>query len=460
MVDKTVGGYRRPFGTRGYRGDAMTDLGQTELEQVAARSWLFGYPLVLMDTTRRVMTGHGQAMNAFDHMRSFPDHTFTDVVSPNADTLFSVAWLDLRAEPIVLSIPEMAGRFHMMPMSSGWTDVFFSPGTRTTGERGGDFVIVGPDWSGPVPSGVTRVDAPTNMVFLVGRTGTAGTKDFLSVHRLQDQYLLTPLSRFEPDAPSPRSIEPWPSTQDFSAPADQVARMDGPTFFGRLARLLADNPPQAADGPAMDDLSRLGIAPSTSDEPVTASDPAVAAAIAAGPSAGQALLRQAGGPTEADKVNGWVTRRGLGNFGSDYAKRADAALTGLGANLDADSVYARAGVDSEGRPLGGHHRYRMHFPPGELPPVRGFWSLTLYNDKQFFVDNPIDRYAIGDRDDIAPGPDGSVDILIQHDEPDEGLESNWLPAPTGSFNVILRAYWPEQSILNGAWTAPPLVRVD
>ena len=184
----------------------MTDLGRADLEQAAAQSWLYGYPLVLMDTTRRVMTGHGQPVNTFDHMRSFPDHTFTDVVSPNADTLYSVAWLDLRAEPIVLSIPEMAGRFHMMPMCSAWTDVFFSPGSRTTGDIGGDFVIVGPSWSGPLPSGVTRIDSPTNMVFVVGRTGTAGTKDYLAVHRLQDQYLLTPLSRYEPDAPTPRTI--------------------------------------------------------------------------------------------------------------------------------------------------------------------------------------------------------------------------------------------------------------
>jgi hypothetical protein len=205
-------------------------------------------------------------------------------------------------------------------------------------------------------------------------------------------------------------------------------------------------------------LAQLGITPSTEDTPATPSDPAVAAAIAAGPSAGQALLRQAG--ERAEKVNGWVIRRGLGEYGTDYARRAQTALVSLGANLDADSVAPRATVDEQGRPLNGHHRYRMHFAPGELPPVRGFWSLTVYNDKQFFVDNPIDRYAIGDRDDIAPGPDGSVDILIQHDEPGPNLESNWLPAPTGSFNVTLRAYWPEQSILNGSWTPPPLTRLD
>ena len=429
-----------------------------DLDQVAAEAWLFGYPLVLMDVTRRVTSGHGPPVNTFDHMRSFPDYTFTDVASPNADTLYSLAWLDLRAEPIVLSIPDLGGRFHTFPMASGWTDVFFSPGSRTTGEGGADYAIVGPGWTGTLPADVTRVDAPTNMVYVAGRTGTAGTRDFLAVHELQDMYLLTPVSRFEPDAPFPEPVEAWPSTKDFSAPVDQVARMDGPTFFGRLARLLADNPARDSDGPAMAGLAQLGITPSTEDTPATSSDPAVAAAIAAGPSAGQALLRQAG--ERAEKVNGWVIRRGLGEYGTDYARRAQTALVSLGANLDADSVVPRATVDEQGRPLNGHHRYRMHFAPGELPPVRGFWSLTVYNDKQFFVDNPIDRYAIGDRDDIAPGPDGSVDILIQHDEPGPHLESNWLPAPTGSFNVILRAYWPEQSVLNGAWTPPPLTRLD
>jgi len=429
-----------------------------DLDQVAAEAWLFGYPLVLMDVTRRVTSGHGPPVNTFDHMRSFPDYTFTDVASPNADTLYSLAWLDLRAEPIVLSIPDLGGRFHTFPMASGWTDVFFSPGSRTTGEGGADYAIVGPGWTGTLPADVTRVDAPTNMVYVAGRTGTAGTRDFLAVHELQDMYLLTPVSRFEPDAPFPEPVEAWPSTKDFSAPVDQVARMDGPTFFGRLARLLADNPARDSDGPAMAGLAQLGITPSTEDTPATSSDPAVAAAIAAGPSAGQALLRQAG--ERAEKVNGWVIRRGLGEYGTDYARRAQTALVSLGANLDADSVAPRATVDEQGRPLNGHHRYRMHFAPGELPPVRGFWSLTVYNDKQFFVDNPIDRYAIGDRDDIAPGPDGSVDILIQHDEPGPHLESNWLPAPTGSFNVILRAYWPEQSVLNGAWTPPPLTRLD
>jgi hypothetical protein len=434
----------------------------TDLDQLAAESWIFGYPLVLMDVTRRAMTGNGHQPNTFQHLRSFPDHTFTDVVSPNADTLYSAAWLDLRAEPIVLSVPGLDRRYYMMPMLSGWTDVFASPGSRTTGGEPGDFAIVGPSWSGELPAGLIRLDSPTAMAWLIGRTGTAGTKDYLAVHRLQDQYQLTPLSRFEPDAPVGRTVRPLPTSREGSAPVDQVARMDGPTFFGRLAELLGDNPPQAEDIAAVAKLAELGIQ-ARDENWVTAgpnADPAIQAAIAGGPSAGQARLRGVGEQLVRNRVDGWSIPRGLGDYGVDYDRRAYVALIDLGAILDADAVYPHATVDSQGRGLSGGHRYRLHFTPGQLPPVRGFWSLTLYNDKQFFVDNPIDRYAIGDRDDIVFDDDGSLDILVQHDDPGPGWEPNWLPAPTGSFNVFLRTYWPEETILNGTWTPPALVRFD
>jgi hypothetical protein len=425
----------------------------TDAEQLAAESWIFGYPLVLMDVTRSVMSAEGHPPNTFQHLRAFPDHTFTDVVSPNADTLYSTAWLDLRAEPVVLTLPDLGDRYVMMPMLSAWTDVFAAPGSRTTGSAGGDFAIVGPGWTGELPDGVSRIDSPTALAWLIGRTGTAGTRDYLAVHRLQDQYQLTPLSRFVPDAPPPQRFEALPAATSHLAPVDQVARMDGPTFFGALAALLVDNPPSAADAPALAKLERLGVRPG---QPLSTSEPA----LAAGPSAGQALLRRIGEQTDANKVNGWTIVRGLGDYGTDYDRRAYVALIGLGANLDADAVYPYATVDDHGRGLGGGHSYLLHFGPGQQPPVRGFWSLTLYDDKQFFVDNPIDRYAIGDRDALGWHEDGSLDILIQHEDPGPDWESNWLPAPTGSFNVVLRAYWPEPEVLDGRWTPPAVTRLD
>jgi hypothetical protein len=385
-------------------------------------------------------------------MRSFPDPSFTDVVAPNVDTLYSSAWLDLRAEPVILSLPYMGERYHVMPMLSGWTDVFAAPGSRTTGQDGGDFAVCPPNWYGELPADVARIDAPTTMVWIQCRTSAAGTKDYLAAHALQNNYLLSPLSEYNnvaaPDEP------PLPTTMDVSAPVDQVARMDGPEFFNRMASLLADNP--APDPAFVDNLGVLGLRPGW---PVELSDPAVAAAVAGAPSAGQARLRRLGAELEGERVKGWSITRGLGAYGRDYAKRACVAFLGLDANLDADGIYPHAILDGDGRALNGGSQYVLHFEPDQLPPVNGFWSLTMYDDKQFFVDNPIDRYAIGDRDDLAYGDDGSLDIRIQQESPDPRLASNWLPAPTGSFNAILRAYWPRQPILDGSWTPPPLVRL-
>jgi hypothetical protein len=419
---------------------------ETDLRQTAVDTWIFGYPLVLMDFTRRAMK---RPLNTFHHVRAFPDHTFTEVVSPNADTLYSSAWLDLRPEPVVLSIPVIRDRFWMMPALSGWTEVFTAPGSRTVGDQGADIALCPPGWGGNLPRELTRVDAPTAMAWLIGRIATAGTRDYLAVHALQDQFRLTPLSVYDEAEPPPQVVEEWPETTDTTAPVDQVARLDGATFFRRLNELLVDNPVGPADGAAMAGLVAL----------TDSTNPEVAAAIAAAPAAGQAELRRIAAEAEAAKVNGWTFPRGLGEYGNDYHRRAFTAYARLGANLDADAVYPHTTVDSEGRALSGAHRYRVHFDSGALPPVRGFWSLTLYDDKQFFVDNPIDRYAVGDRDRLHLNPDGSLDLLVSHEAPESEPESNWLPSPTGSFNVMLRAYWPQREALDGEWVPPPLERL-
>lgn len=427
-----------------------------DLDGLAAQAWIFGYPLVLMDVSRQVMTAHGGPANTFEHQRAFPDHTFTDVVTPNADTLYSSAWLDLRAEPVVLSMPDLTGRYHMMPMLSAWTDVFAAPGSRTSGEGGGEYAICPPGWDGDLPAGVARVDAPTCLVWLVGQTSAAGTKDYLAVHALQNNMLLTPLSQYADGGEPPRPVPPLATTTEESTPVDQVARMDGPTFFGRLASLLADNPPAPADRAFVDSLGVLGLRPG---QPLAESDPAAVSAMGAAPSLGQAELRRLGNEMRQDTVNGWSIQRGLGSYGTDYGRRAHVAFQGLGANLDADAIYPHATVDGEGRALNGGHQYVVHFDAGALPPVNGFWSLTVYDDKQFFVDNPIDRYAIGDRDALVYGEDGSLDIWIQHEDPGEEFSSNWLPAPSDSFNVFFRAYWPQRAALDGTWAPPPVTRL-
>ncbi|MGI8328492.1 DUF1254 domain-containing protein [Actinomadura scrupuli] len=441
---------------------------EDEVSRVAVDAWLFGYPLVLMELTRRVMTGTPRSadderapMNRFHHLRTVPDATFTKVVAPNVDTLYSSAWLDVGPEPIVLSVPDMGDRYWMMPMLSGWTDVFAAPGSRTTGQAGGHFTITGPGWSGTVPAGSRQVRSPTSLVWIIGRTTIAGIKDYLAVHALQDQMHLTPLSawtgdptEYVPPGTPPASMASTPAME--TPPVDQIAALDGITFFTRLNQLMVANPPHPGDAAALERFGTLGIVPGGGPGPLSTAESINA--VHRAPEGGRAALRRIVGDAADDSVNGWTIYRDLGDYGTDYAKRVLVAALGLGANLDADALYPRATVDATGAPLSGEHRYLLHFDAGERPPVNGFWSLTMYDDKQFFVANPIRRYAVGDRDPLQLNPDGSLDILVQHDPPEAGPEANWLPAPTGSFNVCLRCYWPKPSALSGEWTPPPLRR--
>lgn len=439
------------------RAPARDHLSTDQARKIAEEALVFGYPLVLMDVTRQVMTAPGPthaSINQFHHLRVFPDASFTDVVSPNADTLYSMAWLDLSRGPIVLSLPDTDGRYYLMPLLSAWTDVFESPGKRTTGTHKGEFAIVGPDWKGKLPTGVTELRSPTEMVWLIGRTQTNGTSDYESVNALQNKYRLCSLNDA---AASKRTEQPQGSALDTrTPPVEQVARMDALTFFGRLATLLVGNPPHNVDEPMMQKLAQLGVRPGEAFEP----DRAIRAELDAAIKTALNRIKDAAQGAPEDLVNGWAIYRQLGAYGSNYDKRALVAWFGLGANLDADAVYPSTRVDAEGQPLSGANRYVLHFEPGRLPPVNAFWSLTLYNEQQAFVDNPIDRCALGDRDELEQNADGSLDLYLQHESPGQDRESNWLPAPQGSFKLILRLYWPKPEALEGAWQPPPVRRVD
>ncbi len=446
-------------------GSATADP-RSEAVQLIADAYLFGYPLVLTDVTRAISTnvpdasdGQKAPVNQFVHRREFPDYTFTDVVSPNADTLYSVAWLDLSKEPMVLSVPEMGKRFYMMEMMGAWTDVFASPGSRTTGIGKGDFAVVGPNWKGTLPDGLEPIQSPTNLVWLIGRTQTNGKSDYPAVHAIQDKYRLVPLSAWGKAYQAPANLPVAADIDMKTPPPEQVARMDAAAFFARLNHLMQDNPPAAADAAALERFAKLGIAPG---KPFDAStlDPEVAAALDEGMQAGRARLIAETKVSRGREINGWtILPDNVANFGTDYNTRAVVALVGLGANLPADAIYPHAVADSDGQPLAGAHRYTMRFEKGQLPPVKAFWSITTYNEKQNFIQNPINRYAIGDRDELKFDPDGSLTLYFQKDSPGTDKESNWLPVPEGAFNLFMRLYWPEQAVVDGSWKMPPVERV-
>lgn len=455
-----------PIAKAGAEAGDSARLNEEAAAKIAAEAYIFGFPLVLMDVTREVMTavpnsaGRKAPINQLGHLRQFPDASFTDVVSPNVDTLYSFAWLDLKHEPMVLSVPDADRRYYLMPLLDAWTNVFASPGSRTTGSARHAFAITGPHWRGELPVGVEQIKSPTDLVWLIGRTQTNGKSDYPAVRVFQDKLKLTPLSAWGEKAyQAPANVPVSARVDETTPPPEQVLKMDSTAFFARLNALMKDNPPAAADAPALRRFATIGVAPGQPFNPARL-DNAVARGIERGAAAGkQKLLTDAKKP-HGRQVNGWDFMPDTGNYGTRYDWRAVVALVGLGANLSEDALYPRAAGDSEGRPLDGAQRYRIRFAKGQLPPANAFWSLTLYNDKQALAANPLNRYAIGDRDRLKFDKDGSLTIYLQHDSPGRNLQANWLPTPDGPFNLVLRVYWPKPEMLDGRWQTPPIERVD
>jgi hypothetical protein len=372
-------------------------------------------------------------------------------------TLYSIAWLDLTKEPMIVSVPDTGGRYYLMPMLDMWTDVFASPGKRTTGTGGRTVLIADAEWEGDLPPDVELIRAPTGVAWVLGRTQADGPADFENVHALQDGMSITPLSAWgsyhEPPA---GKVEAGLSKV---RPVEQMARMDAPTYFSLLSRLLQVYRPHANDYPMLDRLARIGL---VIGQPFDAAKlpPALQKALAAAPAPAQ---REIAGFIEraAPIVNGWMMLKSpIGTYGTAYLHRAMVAYIGLGTNTLEDACYPTLVTDGDGQPLSSDQRYVVRFNKQEIPPVRAFWSLTMYNDKQLFADNPINRYAIGDRDDLKFNSDGSLEIFVQRQAPGGERDRNWLPAPaSGGFSMNLRLYWPRREIIDGRWNPPPVKRI-
>ncbi len=425
-----------------------------DLAAVAEDAYIYGYPLLVMDATARQMTNvptpsaASAPVNQLARVDTLPDASFKAVVRPNVDTLYTVAFLDVAKEPMVLHIPDTGGRYYLMPMLDAYTNVVASPGKRTTGTQEQTLAIVGPDWQGTLPDRVTKVQAPTNLVWLIGRTQINGKADLPAVTALTAKYTLTPLSAYGKPYTPPRTDHVDPSIDMTAKPPDVVAKMDPNAYFTRLAQLMKDQPPPARDQVALARFAKLGLSPGRF-QPSPEAQRAISAAPRRALARIQANVAKLGTPHD-----GWMFSTSLGSYDTRYLERAAVALAGLGANLAKDAVYPSAYTDAKGQPLTGENRYVLHFAKGQEPPVNAFWSLTMYDANGYLVANPIDRFAIGDRDKLKRNPDGSLDLLIQHDPPTGDLAANWLPAPAGPFNLTLRLYWPKDPVLEGRWTPP------
>jgi hypothetical protein len=443
-------------------------LSADEATEIAVEAYLYAYPLVVMDVTRRIGTNCQAAdgtkmcapMNQFAHAPGFPDATFTDVVRPNADTLYSSVWFDVTEEPLVIHVPDSRGRYYLLPMLDLWTDVFASPGKRTTGSAEQTFAIVGPHFDGELPKGMDMVRSPTGMGWMIGRTQANGKADFPSVHAFQAGLKAVPLSAWGEDYTPPRLV-PAPKVSS-DPPVEQVAKMTAAAFFARFGELTESNPPHANDNPVLARMKRLGLEPGKRFDFAKAPRKVQQGMKNAIPIASKKIKEGLVAGSSSQVVNGWLMMMPpIGTYGTDYLRRAQIAYGGLGANVIEDALYPSAVADAQGNPFDSDKEYVVHFPKGELPPVRAFWSLTMYNDQQAFADNPLNRYAIGDRDQLKMNKDGSLSIYIQRESPGKTKESNWLPAPkSGGFSMNLRLYWPEMAALNGRWKPPKVKPVS
>jgi hypothetical protein len=443
-----------------------------EARDIAIDAYIYGYSLITTEVTRVQMSnvpkveGLKAPTGQFFNIPRYPPADYRGVSAPNADTLYSIAWLDL-AEPRVFSHPDMGDRFYLFEITDLWmSDSEKSPSKRTADGKAANYLFTGPDWKGEVPAGMKRFPVATRYMVILGRTYADGTEqDYKAVNALQAQYKITPLSAWgKPYTPVSPPVNPNPGFSMTDKPQSVILGMGTEGYFNLMAKLMGgDAPPAAEDAPIIERMAKIGIVPGKPFE-MSKLDPAVQAALKDIP---QTALKkiEANKNSMGEIVNGWVVSKGLGTYGTNYMKRAVVAAFGWPANQERDAVYPYTEVDSTGQTLTGANKYTLTFPKDATPPVNGFWSITMYLIDQgwWFVPNPLNKFTVSLRDNPKFNDDGSLTLYFQNESPGADKEANWLPAPKGDFLPMLRMYWPKDkppSILDGSWKIPQVVKVD
>ena len=448
-----------------------TDPKVKEAVDIATDAYVYGYSLLTTDVTRIQMSNVPAAEalrappNQFINVKRYPPADYRGVSAPNADTLYSLAPIDV-TEPQVFSPPDMGKRYYLFPMVDLWMTIFNSPGSRTTGQKAGTFLLTGPGWKGQVPKGMTHIPVATRYFVILGRTYADGSDaDYKAANALQAQYKITPLAAWgKPYTPVAPAVDANPGISMTDKPQAVILAMGTEGYFNWLAkRMCADAPAYAADAPALARFAKIGIEPCKSFE-LAKLDPAVQAALKDLP---KTALDKIGANQKSlgAMADGWQITKGLGVYGTDYLKRAVVAAFGWPANLQEDAVDPYTLVDEKGDKLSGASKYTLTFAKGKTPPVNAFWSITMYMIDQgwWFVPNKLNKFTVSPRDKLKANPDGSITLYFQKDSPGKDKESNWLPAPEGEFIPMMRMYWPKQkapSILDTSWTPPKVQKVQ
>ncbi|HEY2437259.1 MAG TPA: DUF1254 domain-containing protein [Solirubrobacteraceae bacterium] len=445
---------------------AGAPLTQQQAEAIGLDAYDYGIPLMEFLRQAREQTSvtvpnavADAPINQLGNARMLTNAAHQPIVQPNNDTLYTMGHLDLRAGPLVLHVPGIAGhRYYSFEFLDPYTNVFHYIGTRTTGDGAGTFLIGGPSFHGRTPRGMRLIRSPYELAWAVGRTLVDGPSDLAAAHRVQDGYRLIPLAdyrrgglRWRPSRP--KRIVTKPS---------HLTEPTGLAFFDQLGTALAKNPPPARDRAILAELRTVGLGPGLHPSSEHLSAPVIAGLTAAANdgAAHVAALKLSIAAGSARAHDGWfVPPADTGDYGTDYAFRAVVALNGIAANRPVEAMYIIGVTDSTHALLNGADDYAIHFPAGELPPARYFWSLTMYDKNFYLVANPLNRYELASHSaGLKRNPDGSLDIYLQH-MPPPGHWSNWLPTPaSGQFEVTLRLYGPKGGALAGRYAYPPIMR--
>jgi hypothetical protein len=448
-------------------GSAAQALTADEAKAVAEDAYIYGYSLISVEMSRKVITNVEKPettrapMGQFANLREYPSAAFRDVTAPNADTLYSNAFIDVSEEPWIVSWPDMGDRYYVWEFYDAWVPVVFDPGSRTTGQGAQTYAITGPGWEGTLPEGVTEVKVPTSSIWILARTYSTGTpEDYKAVWALQDQFKLYPLSAWGKDY-TPPAGKVDPSVDMKRSVRASVNALDAEGFFQWMNDLMVDNPPAPEDAAIVARMAEIGVAPG-GDFDLSRFEPDVAAAIEAAPKSAWEKI-EAYTARSGEVKQGWLINLKVGHYGTDYMARAWLSAFGIPANAPKDAVYPVGLTDSDGQPLdASKHDYVIHFASkDDLPPANGFWSLTMYDSGYFFVPNALDRYTLSERNDLAVNADGTIDLYLQKENPGPEKESNWLPAPDGGFIPMFRLYWPKEtppSVLDGSWWPPVIAK--
>jgi hypothetical protein len=425
---------------------------------IATLAYIWGFPLVTTERQFNFVTnpnippgpGRGPA-NMKSCAENLVNASFTDVVTPNSDTLYCLSQFDLTNEPVVIVVPPVEDRYYSFQFLDAYTNDFIYLGTRATGSSGGTYLLAGPDWKGQIPKGMSKIWSPTNLAWLVVRTLVKGPADVANVVAIQGQYDVKPLSEFLGKPATQPAAQANASQKVPIGPQPDLIAPTGIKLYDEIGQAMIGNPLNPPDPALVDKLESIGIGPGRT--PSTQANDTIKVALQTGISEGQKVIdtKLANFGTVE---NGWLVNAGLGIYGSDYLTRAAITQGGFGANVAQEALYPFSFTDSQGQPLSGANNYTLHFDPGQTPPVDAFWSVSMYNNKSLFVDNPLNRYSINSYSEVKNNTDGSLDLYIQNQNPGPDKESNWLPAPADSFNLVMRLYLPQPQVLNGTWSYP------